>query len=485
MTKQATDLGKDKIGGLLFKLALPAIIAQIVNVLYNIIDRVFIGRLPDGANAMAGVGVAFPIIIIISAFSALLGIGGAPLAAIKMGENNQDEAEKIMTNSFSLLIIAGLILTGIFFVFKEPILWAFGASDEIIGYAMDYLGIYLMGTIAVQFTLGMNAFVNTQGFAKVGMSTVLVGAIINIILDPIFIFGFGMGVKGAALATIVAQGISALWVLWFFVGKSRVFKSNFLTEFFGQKSRLKVRREYIVPNFKIALAIVGLGISPFIMQATESLVIISFNRQLLDYGNQVGAGIGNIAISAMTIMSSVMQIITLPLYGLSQGAQPIISYNYGAKQMERVKKTFKMLFVACMTYTILMWILLMSIPEFFVGIFSKGNLELMEFTTWSIRIFFAGIILYGAQVACQQTFLALGQAKISLFLALLRKIILLVPLIYILPQLLANQLGAVFMAEAIADFTAAIMTMIAFFIFYKKTFNSNDTVDGHSVEINS
>ena len=368
MGKSQTDLGRDNIRKLLFKLAMPAIIAQLVNVLYNIVDRIFIGRITNGEMAMAGVGVAFPVLLIVSAFSALLGMGGAPLAAIKMGEGKNEEAEKIMTNSFSSLIIIGVILTSVFWIFKEPILWAFGASETTIGYAMDYLTLYLVGTVAVQIALGMNSYINTQGFAQIGMMTVMLGAIINIILDPIFIFGFDMGVKGAALATITAQFVSAIWVLGFL---------------FGKKSILKVRKEYLIPDIKIILAIIALGISPFIMQATESLVLISLNNQLLKYG-------GDLAVGAMTIMSSIMQMIMLPIMGISQGAQPIISYNYGAKQLDRVKEAFRLQVMTCMCFTIAMWLVLMIVPEVFVGIFNN-KLELVEITVWSIRIYFAGI----------------------------------------------------------------------------------------------
>ena len=446
MGKQATDLGKGSVGKLLFQLALPAIIAQLVNVLYNIVDRIFIGRMPNGELAMAGVGVAFPIIMIVSAFSALVGMGGAPLAAIKMGEKDNDGAEKIMTNSFSALVIIAIILTVSLLIFKENILWAFGASKDTIGYANDYIGIYLIGTIFVQIGLGLNPFINTQGFAKTGMITVLIGAIINIVLDPILIFGFNMGVKGAALATISAQFVSAVWVLLFLVGK---------------KSVLKIRKQYIVPNLKVIGPILLLGISPFIMQATESLVIISMNNNLAKYG-------GDLAIGAMTIMSSVMQIILLPMMGLTQGAQPIISFNYGADKLDRVRKTFKLLLVSCLVYTTLMWGAIMIFPQVFVSIFNS-NPQLVEITVWSMRIYFAGILLFGAQIACQQTFLALGQAKISMILALLRKIILLIPLIFILPIFFENKLQGVLTAEPVADINAAIVTIICFSVFYKKT----------------
>lgn len=446
MGKQTTDLGKGSVGKLLFQLALPAIIAQLVNVLYNIVDRIFIGRMPNGELAMAGVGVAFPIIMIVSAFSALVGMGGAPLAAIKMGEKDNDGAEKIMTNSFSTLVIIAIILTVSLLIFKENILWAFGASKDTIGYANDYIGIYLIGTLFVQIGLGLNPFINTQGFAKTGMITVLIGAIINIVLDPILIFGFNMGVKGAALATISAQFVSAVWVLLFLVGK---------------KSVLKIRKKYIVPNLKVIGPILLLGISPFIMQATESLVIISMNNNLAKYG-------GDLAIGAMTIMSSVMQIILLPMMGLTQGAQPIISFNYGADKLDRVRKTFKLLLVSCLVYTTIMWGAIMIFPQVFVSIFNS-NPQLVEITVWSMRIYFAGILLFGAQIACQQTFLALGQAKISMILALLRKIILLIPLIFILPVFFENKLQGVLTAEPVADITAAIVTIICFSVFYKKT----------------
>ncbi|MBU3103728.1 MATE family efflux transporter [Clostridium gasigenes] len=449
--KNKINLGTDNVGKLLFKLALPAIIAQIVNVLYNIVDRIFIGRMIDGDIAMAGVGIAFPIIIIISAFSSLIGVGGAPLAAIKMGEKDNDGAEKIISNSFSMLIIIGIILTIGFLIFTEPLLWAFGASETTIGFAKEYLKIYLIGTIFVQISLGMNSFINTQGFTKIGMSTVLIGAGINIVLDPIFIFGFNMGVSGAALATIIAQLVSAIWALKFL---------------FGDKSIIKIRRKYLKPNMKIVLSITALGISPFIMQSTESLVLISLNNKLMMYG-------GDLAVGAMTIMSSIMQIVTLPIVGLAQGAQPIMSYNFGAKKIERVKKTFKILFTCAIMYTVFMWALLNIFPEIFVTIFNDKP-EIIEMTSWSIKIFFGGIFLFGAQMACQQTFLALGQAKISLILALLRKIILLIPLVFILPTLFDDKLKAVLFAEPISDILAALTTMVCFAIFYKKTLSKID-----------
>ncbi|HBF6774249.1 TPA: MATE family efflux transporter [Clostridioides difficile] len=444
MENSNTNLGSESVGKLLFKLATPAIIAQIVNVLYNIVDRIFIGRMENGEVAMAGVGVAFPIIIIITACSYLIGMGGGPLAAIKMGEQNNDEAEKIMSNSFSVLVILAILLTIGFKIGKEPLLWMFGASESTIGYSMDYLNIYLIGTVFVQISMGMNTFINTQGFATTGMMTVAIGALINIILDPIFIFGFNMGVKGAALATIIAQGVSAIWVLMFL---------------FGKKSILKIKKKYMIPKASIILPVLGLGISPFIMQSTESLVLIALNSKLQMYG-------GDLAVGSMAIMSSIMQILMLPNMGVTQGAQPIISYNYGSGQLDRVKKTFKLCLLSCFTYSTILWLLLMVFPAFFVSIFNK-NPQLLSMTSWSIKIYFAGAFMFGIQIACQQTFLALGKATISLVLALLRKIVLLIPLIFILPTFFNEKLFAVILAEPVADITAATITAISFFIFYK------------------
>ncbi|HBG1252048.1 TPA: MATE family efflux transporter [Clostridioides difficile] len=444
MENSNTNLGSESVGKLLFKLATPAIIAQIVNVLYNIVDRIFIGRMENGEVAMAGVGVAFPIIIIITACSYLIGMGGGPLAAIKMGEQNNDEAEKIMSNSFSVLVILAILLTIGFKIGKEPLLWMFGASESTIRYSMDYLNIYLIGTVFVQISMGMNTFINTQGFATTGMMTVAIGALINIILDPIFIFGFNMGVKGAALATIIAQGVSAIWVLMFL---------------FGKKSILKIKKKYMIPKASIILPVLGLGISPFIMQSTESLVLIALNSKLQMYG-------GDLAVGSMAIMSSIMQILMLPNMGVTQGAQPIISYNYGSGQLDRVKKTFKLCLLSCFTYSTILWLLLMIFPAFFVSIFNK-NPQLLSMTSWSIKIYFAGAFMFGIQIACQQTFLALGKATISLVLALLRKIVLLIPLIFILPTFFNEKLFEVILAEPVADITAATITAISFFIFYK------------------
>lgn len=461
MSNKSVDLGKGNIGKLLFTLAIPTIIGQLVNLLYNIIDRIFIGKMASGDLAMAGVGVAMPIILLVSAFAMLFAAGGAPLTAIEMGKQDNEKAEEIMSNCFLMLISGGIILTIVFLLFKEPILWAFGASDATIGYGLDYLSIYLIGTIFVQISLGMNLFINTQGFTKIGMFTVIIGAIINIVLDPILIFEFNMGVKGAALATIISQGVSSIFVLRFL---------------FGKKSILKIRKKYLQINKKLVLSIVALGVSPFIMQATESLVLVSLNNQLLKYG-------GDLAVGAMAIMSSVMQVIIMPLTGLTQGAQPIISYNFGAREITRVKKTFKLLFSICISYSTLIVGLIMIFPEVFVSIFNNKP-ELIEITSWSMRIYFGGMGLFGAQIACQQTFLALGQAKTSLIIATLRKIVLLVPLIFILPMCMKDGLTSVLLAEPIADTISIISTVIIFAVFYRKTFNSNKEEKHNEVKNN-
>lgn len=447
---KTNNLGQDNIGKLLFKLALPAITAQLINALYNIIDRMYIGHIPNnGALALTGVGISFPIILIISAFSALVGMGGAPLASIKLGEDDKKGAEKILGNCFTLLLILSIVLTTFFLIFKEKLLFMFGASTETITYANSYLTIYLIGTIFVQISLGLNNFINSQGFAKISMTTVLIGAALNIILDPIFIFAFKMGVKGAATATILSQAVSALWVLKFL---------------FGKKTTIKIRKEYLKINKKIILPVLALGISPFIMQSTESLVQITLNSGLQKYG-------GDMYVGAMTIISSIMQVISMPIIGLAQGAQPIIGFNYGAKKYERVKQTFKLLLISSLSFSVFAWIICIFTPKVFVIIFSNDP-ALTELTIKSLKVFMFGVFMLGAQFACQNTFLALGKAKISLFLALLRKVILLIPLALILPKFL--QVKGIFIAEPIADIIATITTCTVFFIKSKKIFSKEN-----------
>lgn len=447
MSRQRTnDLANGSIGRLLFSLAVPAITAQLVNMLYNIVDRIYIGHIPEiGTTALTGVGIVFPIIILITAFSSLIGMGGAPRAAIAMGEGNHEKAEKTMGNCLSALLVISVLLTAVFLIWGEPILWAFGASKNTIIYAVDYMQIYVMGTVFVQLALGMNMFITTQGFATTSMLTVVIGAVLNIVLDPLFIFVFDMGVQGAALATILSQAVSAIWVMLFL---------------FGKKTTLKIRKKNLKISPSILLPVLALGVSPFIMQSTESLLSVVLNTSLLKYG-------GDVAVGAYTVIASVMQIVNLPLQGLTQGAQPIVSFNYGARNFPRVKKTIRLLLTCTLSFTTLFWLLIMICPQIFVRIFSTDP-ALTETTVWAIRIFLFGTFAFGAQGGCQQTFLALGQAKVSLLLALLRKVVLLIPLIFILPMFFENQLFGVFVAEPIADIAAAIVTAIAFFAWTKK-----------------
>lgn len=444
--QQQQELGTKSIGKLLFSLSLPAIAAQIVNLLYNVVDRMYIGRIEGiGTQALTGVGVSFPIIILISAFAGLIGMGGAPLASIRMGSKDHKGAEKIMGNCVSMMIIAALVLTVFFTIWNEPILYAFGASDATIPYALQYVQIYVLGTIFVLFSLGLNNFINAQGFAKIGMQTVIIGAIINIVLDPILIFVFDMGVQGAALATIISQGVSAIWVLLFLTGK---------------KCTLKLRKMYMKLDMKIVSKVIALGISPFIMQSTECLINIVFNTQLLAMG-------GDLYVGAMVIMSSITQFVMMPMMGITQGAQPIIGYNYGAKQYNRVKKTVKLALSVAMSYTIIMWSICIFAPQLFTVIFSS-DAQLRAITEQAMHIYFFGILMMGAQIVCQNAFVALGQAKISMLLALLRKIILLIPLIYIIPRVTDLGVDGIFLAQPIADIVAALTTAATFYILSKK-----------------
>ena len=447
MNQEKNPLGIEPVGKLFFKLAIPSVLAQLVNLLYNLVDRIYIGHIKDvGDIALTGVGVCFPIIIIISAFSSLCGMGGAPKAAIKMGEGNTKEANKILGNCTMLTIITSIILTLVVQIFKEPLLYLFAASDNTITYALDYIGIYSLGTIFVMISLGLNAFITTQGFSKISMLNVIIGAVTNIILDPIFIFGFNMGVKGAALATIISQAVSSFFVVRFLLSK---------------KTRLKLELKYLKLDIKIILSVVSLGLAPFIMQSTEAILNICFNTSLYKYG-------GDIAVGTMTILSSLMQFAMLPIQGFAQGAQPIISYNLGSRQPDRIKKAFKILFIISVSFSVMFWLVSMFLPSTLIGIFTDKK-ELIEFASRALRIYMAVICLFGIQLACQQTFVSLGNAPVSLFLALLRKVILLIPLIYIVPLFMENKCDAVFLAEPIADFIAVSTTGIMFLIIFKKT----------------
>ena len=440
-------LAIEPVTKLFFKLAIPSVLAQLVNLLYNLVDRIFIGRITDvGSTALTGVGVCFPLIIIISAFSSLFGMGGAPKAAIKLGEGNKDEANKILGNSITMTLIFAVILTIIVMIFKEPILYLFGASENTIKYSLEYMNVYVWGTIFVMISLGLNAFITTQGFSKISMFNVIIGAAINIALDPLFIFGFNLGVKGAAVATIISQAISAFLVIRFLLSK---------------KSILKISLKDLKIDIKIILSIIALGLSPFIMQVTESIISICFNTSLLKYG-------GDIAVGTMTILSSLMQFAMFPLQGFAQGAQPIISYNFGAKNPDRIKKTFKILLIICITYSVIFWGVSMIAPKALISMFTEDT-NLIIFASNALRIYMAVICLFGIQIACQQTFVSLGNAPVSLFLALLRKVILLIPLIYIVPLFMDNKCNGIFLAEPIADFLAVSTTAIMFIVVFNKS----------------
>lgn len=454
---QTKELGTASVGRLLFRLSLPAIVAQLINALYNIVDRIYLGHIEGiGAMALTGVGVTFPIITLIAAFAALIGMGGAPIMSIYLGEQDAKGAQDILSNCFKLLIGISIVLTIVFMIWKRPLLLFFGASKNTIEYANQYISIYLIGTIFVQIALGMNSFINSQGFAKIGMLTVLIGAICNIVLDPIFIFAFHMGVRGAALATIISQGVSAAWVLYFLKGK----KVTIPLKWRGCRLKAAIIRR-----------VLSLGVSPFIMQSTESLVLIVLNASLQRYG---GVQNGDLYVGAMTIIGSIMQIAMMPIYGLTQGAQPIIGYNYGAKQYARSKKAIFLLVTSCVSFTVFIWGLIMLFPQFFIGLFNN-NPALTNVTVWAIRIYMGMIFMMGFQTSFQNSFLALGQARISLLLALFRKILLLIPLALILPIFMTNKVFGVFLAEPIADFLAATMTTIIFFANYRRLLGEKST----------
>lgn len=448
MQSNETDaLGSAPVRSLLFRLALPAITAQIVNLLYNLVDRMYIGHIAGiGKLALTGVGICLPLIMIISAFAALVSMGAAPRASIFLGKGEKENAEGTLGNSFTLLLIVSAVLTVAFLLFSRKLLLAFGGSENTIAYALSYMTIYSLGTIFVQMTIGLNAFISAQGFAKVSMMTVCIGAVCNIVLDPIFIFGLRLGVRGAALATILSQAVSAVWILKFLTGKKTTLRLRI--------SKMRLKKELVLPA-------IALGLSPFIMQSTESLIAVCFNSSLLKYG-------GDIAVGSMTILTSVMQFALMPLQGLTQGAQPIISYNFGARNASRVKSAFRILLVTCLSYSMILWLLVMLMPRMFIMIFNNDP-ELVDFAARAIRIYMAATGIFGIQVACQQTFIAIGNAKSSLFLALLRKIILLVPLIYMLPAVLPlDQTTSVFLAEPVADLLAVVTTASLFGAQFKK-----------------
>ena len=441
--QQSEKLGKEPLRKLFFTMAIPSVLAQLINVLYNIVDRIYIGHIKDiGSLALTGVGVTFPIIMVVSAFSAFAGQGGAPLASILLGAKDQEKAEKVLGSSTALLLVFSISLTLIFQILKTPLLYAFGASDNVIGFAQDYIGLYLWGTIFVMLSLGLNTFISGQGNAKTAMFSVLIGAVTNIILDPIFIFVMNMGVKGAALATVISQAFSAIWVVNFLISK---------------KSSLKIKRENLKLDMKFVKKIGSLGCSPFIMQSTESLVLLTLNSGLQKYG-------GDLYVGSMSILISVLQLIFVPVSGIAQGVQPIISYNFGAGNRERVIKTFKALLIVCLVATMFMGGIAVLFPNFYVKMFTESE-ELMKLTSKMMPIFTLGMCIFGIQQSIQVTFLAMGQAKFSIFIALLRKVILLVPLAIILPRFLGVK--GIYYAEPMADITSVVVASITFALNFK------------------
>lgn len=439
------ELGTAPVGKLLLKLAAPTVVAQLVNLLYNIVDRIYIGHMPQvGALALTGIGLCFPVVYLISAFTMLIAQGGAPRAAIAMGEGDNDRAEQIMGGCFTCLVAVAVALTVLFWLFGEQLLWIFGCSEETIVYALPYMRIYSSGSLFVMMALGMNMFVTTQGFATVSMRTVLIGAVCNIILDPIFIYGLDMGVEGAALATVISQAVSGIWVV------------RFLT---GAKTALRLKKSTLRPSWTLMAPVLALGVSPFVMQSTEALLNISFNSSLQRYG-------GDVAVGAMTVASTVMQMVWIPVQGLGQGAQPIISYNYGARNAKRVKDAFFALLKAGCVFMFTFWLLVQLFPRFFISIFNNDP-QLVDTTVWALRVYTAVLGLFGIQMSVQQTFTAIGKAKASLFIACLRKVILLIPLIFILPFFFENKVLAVFLAEPVSDFISVAASAVTFYFVFR------------------
>jgi len=448
MANAKQDMGTGSVKKLMVKMAVPALVGQVINLLYNVVDRIYIGHIPEvGGLALTGVGLFTPILMLITASAMLAGAGGAPRAAIAMGQGDKEGAEKILGNCFTVLLLLAVLLTGVFYFSAPTLLRLFGASDNTLPYAVTYARIYVLGSIFVLIVMGMNTFITTQGFASVSMLTTVIGAVINIVLDPILIFGLNMGVAGAAIATVLSQAVSAVWILLFLTGKKTILKLKV--------PNMKLEKNVIMPCL-------GLGISSFVMVSTESILSVSFTSSLARFG-------GDVAVGAMTVLTSINQLITMPLSGICQGGQPLISFNYGAKKFDRVKEAFFCQFGVCVAYTTVFWAALMLFPNVFAGIFTSDG-ALVDYTAWALRIFLACGFSVGFQISCQQAFMALGQAKISLVMALLRKVFLLIPLIFLLPLFFSaeNKAFAVFLAEPISDIIAAAVTTFMFFRFFLK-----------------
>lgn len=452
MKAKKYDLGKGKLSSLMLAMAIPSIVAQVINILYNMVDRIYIGHIKGiGADALTGVGVAFPIVVFISAFSAFVGAGGAPLSAIFQGKGDRDRAEKILGNGVSMLIFFSAVLMIVFYVFKKPLLFAFGASENTYSYASDYISIYLIGTLFVEFSMGLNTYIIAQGESITGMLSVLIGAVANIALDPVFIFVLGLGVRGAAIATVISQFLSAVWVVGFLASRRAV---------------LRIKIQNLKPDFKIIGSIAALGVSPFVMRSTESFVSIVLNSGMQRYG-------GDVYVGSITIMQSVMQLFSAPLGGFTQGVQPIISFNFGAGNFDRVKKVYKSMIAICLAFSFLGTATAVIFPEIYAGFFTTDS-GLIALVGEKMPIFMAGMLIFGAQQAIQTTFMALGQAKISLFIATLRKIILLIPLALILPRFFGT--NGVYISEPISD-TISVLTASVLFMLNIKKILTKDALD--------
>lgn len=439
-------LGKEPVGKLLFKLGIPTVVAQLINMLYNIVDRIYIGHMPgEGSLALTGVGVCLPILMIVTAFASFVASGSAPRASIALGRGDLEESEKILGGSVTLQLGISLVLTLILVFFHRPILLKFGASSQTIGYASAYMSIYALGTVFVELTLGLNAFITAQGKARISMMTVLIGAVLNIVLDPLFIFVFHLGIRGAAFATILSQGVSALWCVCYLSSSHSTFR---------------IKTKNLLASPKLILPCVALGTASFIMVASESIISVCFNSSLLKYG-------GDIAVGAMTICSSALQFAMLPVQGLAQGSQPILSYNYGAKKADRVKKTYLVLCGVAFTYTFLIWAFIELFPSLMAGIFTSDP-SLVDFASKALRAYCACLFLFGIQISCQMAFVSIGAALNSIIVAVVRKFVLLIPIMYILPHLVSNQTMGVYLAEPVADCCAVLFTVCLFAKEFKK-----------------
>ena len=446
MANAKQDMGTGSIKKLMVSMAVPALVAQVINLLYNIVDRIYIGHIPEiGGLALTGVGLFTPILMLITAFAMLAVAGGAPLAAIAMGRGDKEHGQKIIGNCFMVLLLLAVVLTVLFYVYIPDLIRLFGGSENTVPYGTTYGRIYVLGCVFVLIVMGMNPFITTQGFARISMLTTVIGAVINIVLDPIFIFVLKLGVAGAAIATVLSQAVSAVWIMRFLTGPQPVLRLR--------PANMRLQRNVILPCL-------GLGLSSFVMVSTESILSICFTSSLARFG-------GDVAVGAMTVLTSINQLVTMPLNGICQGGQPLISYNYGARKLDRVKEAFFCQFTVCVAYTTAFWLLILLIPNFFASIFT-GDQALVSYAAWAMRIFLAGCFSIGFQMSCQQSFMALGQAKICLFMACLRKLILLIPLIFILPNFFQNKAMAVFLAEPVSDILAATVTTISFFIFFRK-----------------